>query len=318
MMDRGRGTALAVNGIDSASTRRHFAARAKTSVSSASEQLEAAESQAAAAAEEQSLADMINRYEQDSLELMRPRPSDVDDESWLKSVEELQAQLELQYEEIIKETNEIMATSEWKEYRRVCDETVEKLQDQFVKDPAPVSAHSVAEFHRKVDEAVSSLQAFYRNKLAARFELEALEREKHLQLSDREREERIDAMAAAAVEAENEFDGNGRVRAPPPEKCHWTDLLTGEKLKRMRKDRIEENLVRHRKGVERRLLGGETVMQVRAAYPWLPAKRILSIRAELSQQYPDVIKTRAKKTSAKKQPAGGAETAAETVQPPQR
>jgi hypothetical protein len=76
--------------------------------------------------------------------------------------------------------------------------------------------------------------------------------------------------------------------------------------------------VRHRKGVERRLLGGETVMQVRAAYPWLPAKRILSIRAELSQQYPDVIKTRAKKTSAKKQPAGGAETAAETVQPPQR
>lgn len=238
------------------------------------------------------LSELIATYEEGSLSLIDGRPSDVDDESWLKHVEGLQAQLEAQYEVIVQEANAILATPEWQEYRRVCDAKVAQLQDEFMNDPAPVCASTVAEFHRKVDEAVSELQTLYRNKLAARHELEELERSKHLQLSAREREERIKAVSEATIAVEKQVDKGEQ----EPVHRVWQDLLSNEKLKRIRKEHSAATLERYRKTIEQRLLAGDSVRAICADYKWLSMKKtLLPLRAELAARYPDQIKTQPKR-----------------------
>ncbi len=246
------------------------------------------------------LSELIEQYEHRSLSVLGGRPSDVDDETWLQHVEELQAQLEVQYEQIVKEANEIMATPEWQEYRRVCDQRVAALQDEFMRDPAPVCARTVGEFHRKVDEAVSELQAHYRNKLAARRELEELERGKHLQLSASERDERIRALSEATIAVERQIDDGARAE---PVHRKWNDVLTGDKLKRIRKEHLEANLERHGKAIEQRLLAGDTVRAICADYKWLSPKKLLLVRAELAERHPELVKKRTPSKPKSKVPA---------------
>lgn len=232
------------------------------------------------------LSELIDLYAEDSLQLLNHKPQDVDDATWIKGVEDLQARLEVQYEQIIQETNVILATPEWKEYRRVCDETVERLQDEFIKDPAPVCARTIADFHRKVDDAVNALQTFYRNKLATRVELE--ESTDLASLTDREREERLAAIAQASTDIALDLT-RGELKS---RHRHWGDLITGDRIKQLRATAKKENLELNRKLIEQRLLDGETLRAIKTDYPMLSVKDIMRVRGELCDKYPDKLHKR--------------------------
>jgi hypothetical protein len=233
-----------------------------------------------------SLTELIEMYQEESYQLLEPKPADVDDETWLKGVEELQARLEIQYEQIIQETNVILATPEWKEYRRVCDETVERLQDEFIKDPAPVCARTIAEFHRKVDDAVNALQTFYRNKMGARMELE----ESHdlASLTEREREERIAAIARASTDIALDVT-RGELK-----KRHrnWNDLIPSNRIKELRRESKRENFERNQKAIEQRLLDGETLRSLKVDFPFMTVKDLMRVRDRLCVEHPDKLKKR--------------------------
>ena len=83
---------------------------------------------------------------------------------------------------IEQEAQEILKTPEWKEYKRVSDLAVQKMEEEFINDPEPLCARTVAAFHRRIEVAVTEMQVFYRDKLHARLELEEQQRvERRLQ-----------------------------------------------------------------------------------------------------------------------------------------
>lgn len=232
------------------------------------------------------LTELIEMYAEDSYSLLEPKPADMDDATWIKGVEDLQARLEIQYEQIIQETNVILATPEWKEYRRVCDETVERLQDEFIKDPAPVCARTIAEFHRKVDDAVNALQTFYRNKMAARIELE----ESHdlASLTEREREERVAAIARASTDIALDLT-RGELK-----KRHrnWADLIPSNRIKELRVQSKKDNFEFHKNTIEKRLLAGESLKSLKVDFSFLTVRDLMKVRDRLCEEHPDKLQKR--------------------------
>jgi hypothetical protein len=84
----------------------------------------------------------------------------------------VRAVLDTQHELVQAEINEIKSSPEYQEYELVSEATFDRITDEWCDEPAPVTANTIAELHRRIRVADQEMRVHYRDARWKRLEAE--------------------------------------------------------------------------------------------------------------------------------------------------